>query len=85
MRSTWNGGNEFAGWMSQDLNNAHLAAIGAYQSQVKGLTVILERGSLDEFLAEMRRFAELDKADRDRLIALAEHCDDHQGDDACSE
>ena len=85
LRATWGGGNEFAGWMAQDLNNAHLAAIGAYQSQVKGLTAILQRGSLDDFLIEMQRLAEMEKPERDSIIALAEHCDDHKSDDTCPE
>lgn len=72
MKAKWVEGNEFEGWMAQDLNNAHLAAIGAYQSQVAGFSALLERGTLQEFFVAVETLMQLDKIDRDeQLKALA--------------
>ena len=72
LRSRWSAGSEFSFWIEQDLNNAHLAAIGAYQSQVPGFTRLLESSAnLDDFFAAAQRLAEQPKADRDQM--LAEH------------
>jgi predicted aminopeptidase len=87
LRASWQSGNEFAGWMAQDLNNAHLAAIGAYQSQVPGFAAMLEGKTLAAFFAEVEVLAELPKPERDQRLAelaLAEHCHTHQGDDTCA-
>lgn len=62
-------GAEFAAWMGQDLNNAHLAAIGAYQSQVGGFSGMLEGKSLEEFFVSVEALSELDKVERDKRLA----------------
>lgn len=82
LRQNWSGGNEFAAWMAQDLNNAHLGAIGAYQSQVPAFTAMLENQGLEAFFAQVKRIGELPKAERDRI--LAEHCHTHEGDHPCA-
>jgi predicted aminopeptidase len=72
LQSRWSAGTEFSVWIEQDLNNAHLAAIGAYQSQVPGFTRLLQASpNLEEFFTLARDLAEQPKTDRDR--ALAQH------------
>ncbi len=71
LKANWAGGNEFAGWMAQDLNNAQLAAIGAYQSQVPGFAAMIERLGLAQFFIAAEQLSQLDKAERDQR--LAEH------------
>lgn len=72
LQERWEAGTEFSTWIEQDLNNAHLAAIGAYQSEVPAFMGMLNNStSLDDFFDLARRIGELPKAERD--MALAEH------------
>ena len=72
LQARWTTGTEFASWIEQDLNNAHLAAIGAYQSQVPGFAKMLgDTQSLEAFFAAARLLSELPKSERD--TALSEH------------
>ena len=53
-------------WFAQDLNNAHLVSIGAYHELVGPLQSELAAagGNLQRFYVHMRRFADLDPAER---------------------
>lgn len=67
----WGSATEFAAWMEQDLNNAHLAAIGAYQSQVAGFSVMLrESEDLSSFFSKVEKLAVRPKSVRDEELLV---------------
>jgi len=60
----------FEGWLARPLNNADLAAVGAYDSLVQPLRAIWsQRPEFESFYAAIRRIAALPRAERDRLLA----------------
>ncbi len=65
----WGGFRGYDRYFAQDLNNAHLAAIGAYYDLVPAFEALLARdGSLPAFYADVRRLARLDKPERDQAL-----------------
>ncbi|MFT7246164.1 MAG: putative aminopeptidase [Candidatus Azotimanducaceae bacterium] len=67
----WGSGTEFASWIEQDLNNAHLAAIGAYQSQVAGFSAMLRAAEdLESFYVEVEKLAAKPKPVRDATLLV---------------
>ena len=69
LRDAWVEGNEFEFWMKNDINNAKLGAIGAYQGWVSNLTHLLENSeNFDAFILRAKALGEL--APSAREIAL---------------
>ena len=69
LQKHWGSGTEFSAWIEQDLNNAHLAAIGAYQSQVAGFSAMLkETKDLALFFIEVEKLAAKPKPVRDAAL-----------------
>lgn len=65
----WGGFRGYDRYFAQDLNNAHLAAVGAYYDLVPAFDALLARdGSLPAFYAEVRRLAHLAKPQRDQAL-----------------
>lgn len=62
LRTRWGGTTEYDAWMTQDMNNAKLAAVGTYQDRVPAFTAMLEiaDGDLPRFYGIARRVAALD-------------------------
>lgn len=58
-------------WFAQDLNNAHLAAVGVYRQWVPALSAVLARsdGNLTEFYAAARALADRPRAEREAELA----------------
>jgi predicted aminopeptidase len=70
----WEGYKGYDRFFAQPLNNAHLAAIGAYNDRVPAFEALMRRTGPDmaAFFAQVRRIAALRKDERDReLEALA--------------
>jgi predicted aminopeptidase len=70
----WGGFAGYDRYFSQSLNGAHLAAVGAYNELVPAFEALLaaQGGDLPRFYAEVKKLAELPKAERSaRLKALA--------------
>jgi predicted aminopeptidase len=72
LRATWGGEHPgYDAWFDRPLNNAHLAAVGAYHDFVPGFEALLaeNNGDLEAFYAAVRELAELDAVEREaRLI-----------------
>lgn len=71
----WNGFRGYDRFFSQDLNNAHLAAVGAYNDLVPAFEALLARGggALPGFYGEVRRLAGLEKSRRDEVLSALVH------------
>jgi predicted aminopeptidase len=69
--SRWGGFSGYDRFFAQDLNNAHLAAVGAYYDLVPAFEALLARsgGALPTFYSDVRRLAGLDKRHRDEALA----------------
>jgi predicted aminopeptidase len=67
----WNGFSGYDRYFSQDLNNAHLAAVGAYNDLVPAFEALLARrsGVLPAFYGDVRRLAGLEKPRREEEFA----------------
>jgi predicted aminopeptidase len=67
----WGGFAGYDRFFNRELNNAHLAAVGAYNDQVPAFEALLRQHGQDlaAFFAAARRLAELPKAERDRALA----------------
>ena len=61
LKTGWNGYAAFDNWFKQDLNNAHLAAIGLYSQYVAAFQALLARhgGDLTVFYRDVERLAQL--------------------------
>ncbi len=73
-RERWGGWTGYDRFFAQDLNGAHLAAVGAYNDWVPALQALLQQhdSDLPRFYAEVRRLAALPKTQRRaELEALA--------------
>jgi predicted aminopeptidase len=72
LKTGWNGHADFDKWFEQDLNNAHLAAIGMYHQHVAALQKLLARqgSNLAVFYGAVRELAQLPGSER--ITALAE-------------
>ncbi len=67
----WGGYRGYDRYFDQKLNNAHLAAVGAYYDLVPAFEAMLARdGSFPAFYAEVRRLAKLDKPQRDEALGV---------------
>ena len=66
LRDAWVEGNEFEFWMKNDINNAKLGAIGAYQGWVSNLTHLLERSeNFDAFIFRAKALGKLTPSARE--------------------
>jgi predicted aminopeptidase len=65
LKKRW-GNDRYDAWFAQDLNNAHLAAVGTYHRHVTALQKLLaeQGGDLATFYREAERLATLAKAER---------------------
>ncbi len=70
LKTKWNGYAVFNNWFAQDLNNAHLIAIGLYTQYVAAFQKLLAQqgGDLTAFYHSVKKIANLPKDERD--IAL---------------
>jgi predicted aminopeptidase len=70
LKTGWGGHTDYDKWFEQDLNNAHLAAIGMYHQYVAAFQKLLARqgGDLKVFYRAVKEMANLPKNERD--IAL---------------
>jgi predicted aminopeptidase len=66
LKSGWNGYAAFDNWFAQDLNNAHLIAVGLYTQYVAAFQALLAQhgGDLATFYREVERFAQLPPDER---------------------
>jgi predicted aminopeptidase len=65
LRAAWGGAADYDGWFTQDLNNAHLAAVATYREWVPFLNDQLRAaGSLSRFYARAEALAKLDPGER---------------------
>jgi predicted aminopeptidase len=67
----WGGFAGYDRFFAQDLNNAHLAAVGAYNDLVPAFEALLARegGDLPRFYAAVRALGAEAKPQRDRQLA----------------
>ena len=69
LRQSWVDGNEFEYWMQDDINNAKLSAVGAYQDWAPAFLILLEQSeSFEKFVARVNEVAELDKEQRSEFL-----------------
>jgi predicted aminopeptidase len=66
LKTSWNGYAVFDNWFAQDLNNAHLIAIGLYTQYVAAFQALLAQhgGDLATFYREVERLAQLPPDER---------------------
>ena len=66
LKTGWNGYAAFDNWFKQDLNNAHLAAIGLYNQYVEAFQTLLAQhgGDLATFYREVERLAQFPPDER---------------------
>ncbi|WP_372524125.1 aminopeptidase [Sulfuricaulis sp.] len=66
LKADWGGYTVFDSWFAQDLNNAHLAAIGLYSQYVAAFQALLAQhnGDLATFYREVERLAQLPPDER---------------------
>ena len=62
----WGGHRGYEAWFARDLNNAHLASIGAYHDLVPAFEALLDElhGDLEAFFEEVQRLASLSYSER---------------------
>ncbi len=70
LKVKWNGYTDYDKWFAQDLNNAHLAAIGMYHLRVAAFQKLLARqgGDLTAFYRVVKEMANLPKTERDMSL-----------------
>ncbi len=70
LKTSWNGYAAFDNWFTQNLNNAHLAAVGLYNQYVVGFQKLLvqQGGDLAAFYRSVKETADLSKAERDMAL-----------------
>jgi predicted aminopeptidase len=71
LKRQWDGFAGYDRFFAQDLTNAHLAAVGAYNDLVPAFDALLaeSRGDFAAFYAEVKRLAALPKTERDAALA----------------
>lgn len=71
LRTRWGGYAGYDAWFAQDLNNAHLAAVGLYQRYVPAFQMLLERsaGDMRAFYRNARALRRLPEAERNERLA----------------
>ena len=69
----WDGYRGYEDWFARDLNNAHLASIGAYHDLVPAFEALLDEldGDLGAFFEEVRRLASLSYSERRAALSLS--------------
>jgi predicted aminopeptidase len=67
LKASWGGFAGYDRYFAQELTNAHLASIGAYNILVPAFDALLARegGDFPRFYAEVRRLARLPKGERE--------------------
>ncbi|MDH3311151.1 MAG: aminopeptidase [Gammaproteobacteria bacterium] len=70
LKKNWGGFTDFDKWFTQDLNNAHLAAIGLYNQHVVVFQKLLaqHRGDLKDFYRSAEELANLPKTEREAFL-----------------
>ncbi len=70
LKEQWGGFAGYDRYFAQDLNNAHLAAVGAYNDLVPAFSALLasKGGDFGAFYAEVKRIAALPKEQRDAAL-----------------
>ncbi|MBI3571171.1 MAG: aminopeptidase [Gammaproteobacteria bacterium] len=70
LKTGWNGYAAFDNWFKQDLNNAHLVAIGLYNQHVAAFQKLLTQqgGDLMAFYRSVKEMANLPKDERDLAL-----------------
>jgi predicted aminopeptidase len=71
LKTSWNGYAAFDNWFAQDLNNAHLIAIGLYTQYVAAYQALLAQrgGNLADFYREVERLVQLLPDERAEALA----------------
>jgi predicted aminopeptidase len=72
LKTKWNGYTAFDSWISQDLNNAHLAAIGLYNQYVTSFQILFRNHGEDftAFFRAVEEIARLSEAERHAALAI---------------
>lgn len=70
MKTSWGGKTDYDKWISQDLNNAHFAAIGLYHLHVVAFQNLLmqHRGDLSAFYRSVEEIAKRPRAERAAVL-----------------
>jgi predicted aminopeptidase len=69
LKGNWGGYAGYDRFFEQPLSNAHLASIATYEDFVPAFRTMLRReGSFPRFYKAVKRLAELDRADRHRIL-----------------
>jgi predicted aminopeptidase len=70
LKASWGDHADYDKWFAQDLNNAHLAAIGLYHQHVVAFQKLLaqHRGDLATFYRSVEEIAKLPKAERETAL-----------------
>jgi predicted aminopeptidase len=69
LKGNWGGYAGYDRFFDQPLSNAHLASIATYEDFVPAFRVLLQReGSFPKFYAAVKRLADMDSADRHRVL-----------------
>lgn len=69
LKGSWGGYSGYDRFFEQPLSNAHLASIATYEDFVPAFRALLQKeGSFPRFYKEVKRLAELDRADRHRIL-----------------
>jgi predicted aminopeptidase len=69
LKGNWGGYAGYDRFFEQPLSNAHLASIATYEDFVPAFRAMLKRdGSFPAFYKSVKRLAELDRADRHRIL-----------------
>ncbi|GAB5498968.1 MAG: aminopeptidase [Pseudohongiellaceae bacterium] len=71
MRRQWDGYRGYDSWFDRSLNNAQLATVSSYNDLVPAFTALLTEagGDFAAFYGRVAEIAELDKVERDALLA----------------
>ena len=71
LRNRWGGYAGYDAWFAQDLNNAHLAAVGLYHQHVPAFQALLARssGNLADFYRSARALSRLPQTERSEHLA----------------
>jgi predicted aminopeptidase len=71
LKRSWGGYAGYDHWFDRDLNNAHLASVGAYDHWVPAFQAMLDGagGDLDSFYEKVGRLAKLSHEERRRRLA----------------
>ena len=74
LKASWNGYAVFDNWFKQDLNNAHLAAIGLYSQYVAAFQKLLgqQGGNLAGFYRAVENTTRLPKPEREAAIKASD-------------